>query len=99
MIEEVLWNKVAVAQAKNITLYLETNYSEKVAFDFVDNLENLITKLKSYPEIRRKSMKIDDVRQFRIDNFNRLYYKINGKSIIVLLIYGDKQNPESNPYL
>ncbi len=98
MARQVVWNKRAVAKFEEIVEYLENEVSEKAASKFVTKLDDLIEKLFKHPEIGRKTKKWKTVRQYRIDKYKKLYYRIHGQKLIVVFLSDDRQNPKFNPY-
>ena len=98
MARQIVWNKRAVVHFNEIVDYLETEVSERSAMDFVIRLDDLIEKLNEYPEIGRKTRNYNTVRQYRIDKYKKLYYRKHGKKLIIVFIFDERQNPESNPY-
>ncbi len=98
MVEQVVWNKRAAKIFNEIVDYLLENVSEASAENFINNTFELIDKLRKYPEIGRKSKIKETVRQYKIDKFKRLYYRIHGNKLIIVYIFDQRQNPDSNPY-
>jgi len=98
MARQIVWNKRAVVNFNEIVDYLETKVSERSAMDFVIRLDDLIEKLNAHPEIGRKTRNYNTVRQYRIDKYKKLYYRKHGKKLIIVFIFDERQNPESNPY-
>ena len=62
------------------------------------SFDDLIEKLFEYPEIGRKTKKWKTVRQYQIDKYKKLYYRIHGRKLIVVFLFDDRQNPKFNPY-
>jgi len=98
MVRQVVWNKRAVIKFEEIVEYLENEVSEEAAMKFVIKIDNLIEKLNKYPEIGRRTKNKKTVRQYRIDKFKKIYYKKSGRKLVIVFIFDERQNPESNPY-
>jgi len=98
MARQVVWNKKAVIKFEEIVKYLEKEVSEKAAIKFVVKLDDLIEKLFKHPEIGRKTKKWKTVRQYQIDKYKRMYYRIHGRKLIIVFLFDERQNPKSNPY-
>ena len=98
MVRKVIWNRRAVIKFNEIVEYLETEVSEQAAIKFVQKLDNLIEKLNKHPEIGRRTKNKKTVRQYRIDKYNKLYYRKYGKKLLIIYIFDERQNPNSNPY-
>ncbi len=98
MARQIIWNKKAAIKFDEIVSYLETELSEKAAMEFVKNVDGLIEKLTKYPEIGRRTKNKKTIRQYRIDKYKKLYYRQQGKSLVIVYIFDDCQNPASNPF-
>ena len=98
MVRQVVWNKSAVIKFNEIVEYLETEISEKSAIKFVQRIDDLIEKLNKHPEIGRRTKAKKTVRQYKIDKYNKLYYRKYGKKLLIVYIFDERQNPGSNPY-
>lgn len=98
MARQIVWNRRASEAFDNIVNFLEKNISEKEAAKFVIRVDNLLEKLSQYPEIGRKTKHKKTIRHYRIDKNRKLYYRKKGKKIIIVLIFDERRNPDSNPY-
>ena len=98
MVRQVVWNKRAVIKFDEIVEYLEEEVSQKAAIKFVQRLDDLIEKLNKHPEIGRRTRNKKTVRQYRIDKNRKLYYRKYGKKLLIVFIFDERQNPNSNPY-
>lgn len=98
MAKRIVWNKRALEKFDEIVDYFEKNFSQKVAFGFVKKVFDRLDILSKYPEIGRKSKKKKNIRFHRIDKHIDLYYRIDGKNLIVVYIFDTRQNPDKNLY-
>lgn len=98
MAKRIVWNKRALEKLDEIVDYLEENFSEKTASDFVKKVFDRLDVLSRYPEIGRKSKKKKNIKFHKIDKHKDLYYRIDGKNLIVVYIFDTRQNPEKNLY-
>ena len=86
---------------KLITLleYLELNWGEKIASEFLDKLESRIQRLSNQPYTGIASRKMPSVRSVFITYQNRLFYRIKGQKIEILNLYDTRMNPRKNPFI
>ena len=98
MVRKVVWNKRAVIKFNEIVAYLESELSQQTAMKFVRKVDDLIEKLNKHPEIGRRTKNKKTVRQYRIDKYNKVYYRKYGKKLLIVYIFDERQNPDSNPY-
>lgn len=98
MVRQVVWNKRAAIKFNEIVEYLESEVSEKSAIKFVKKIDDLIEKLNKHPEIGNRTKRKKTVRQYKIDKYNKLYYRKYGKKLLIVYIFDQRQNPDSNPY-
>ena len=98
MAKIIKWNKVALEQLKEISIYLELNYSQKTAIKFEKKILDKLNVLIRYPEIGRASKKHKLVRFVLVDKNIRMYYSIRGQSLRVVYFFDTRQNPKRNKY-
>lgn len=95
---QIVWNKSATLNFDEIVHYLKNEISENTAAKFVENVDTLTKKLCKHPEIGRKSLKHKRVRQYRIDKYRKLYYRLSSSQLIVVFIFDERRNPNLKPY-
>jgi plasmid stabilization system protein ParE len=78
--------------------YLEKKWNYKIAEDFLKTLDKRIDTLKKQPRVGKSSIKKPGIRAILITKHNRLYYKFNADTILVLNMYDTRSNPKKNPY-
>lgn len=64
--------------------YLEQNFPEKISEDFLENIDKKLHLLINQPDIGIASSKIKDVRKISLTRFDKLYYQVKGRKIILL---------------
>lgn len=67
-----------------IISYLEQNFPEKVTRDFLENINKKKLLLVKQPGIGIASSKIIGVRKISLTRFDKLYYQVKGRKIILL---------------
>ncbi len=78
--------------------YLEKEWSQEVAANFLGKLETRIDTLKKHPFVGKSSLKKPGIRAILITKHNRVYYKISNNKIIIINLYDTRANPMRNPY-
>ena len=81
----------------SLRLYLEQEWSKKVANNFIKELKSRIEYISKYPEIGMLSQK-QNVRSVTVGRHNRMYYLFNDEQITLLLLRDMRMNPKSNPF-
>jgi plasmid stabilization system protein ParE len=84
---EIIWSPSATRNLAEILIYLESEWSVKIAEGFVKELENQIELIRAYPEIGIQSSKNNLVRRILITKHNALYYMFENQKIILLNFY------------
>lgn len=77
--------------------YLELEWSEKVAVEFIANL-NQHLKLLASGILSGKPSETRGVKSVLVSKHNRLYYRIESGEIPLLLLWDIRQNPTRHPY-
>ena len=85
-------------KVQKVLTYLEKEWSEKVASEFLVKIDGRIILLKKQPFIGMPSKKIKDIRSLLVTRHNRMYYKVVKDKIIILNMYDTRMNPKRNPY-
>jgi plasmid stabilization system protein ParE len=87
-----------VNSSKRTIKWLRKEWSDTSAKSFREKLSLSIEQIMKYPTAGKKSVKNKDVRSILVTKHNKLYYRISGKTIILLELFETKQNPKKNNY-
>ncbi|MEO8821653.1 MAG: type II toxin-antitoxin system RelE/ParE family toxin [Ginsengibacter sp.] len=68
--------------------YLIKEHSERIAFNFVDKLEQRIEFIIRYPESGKPSQILPNVRSVTLQPHNRIYYRLKMNTIEMLCLFG-----------
>jgi plasmid stabilization system protein ParE len=98
MAYQVVVKKRFTNKVQKVLAYLEKEWSNTVAEDFLLKIDRRIELLIKHPTIGAPSAKVKDIRGFLITRHNRIYYKIKGDKVIILNMYDTRMNPKKNPY-
>lgn len=98
MAYEIIVKKRFTGKVLRVLVYLEKNWSYKVAADFLLKIDRRINLLAIQPFVGAPSLKIKGVRGLLVTRHNRLYYKIKGNKVIILNMYDTRMHPGRNPY-
>jgi len=95
MAKEIIWNRTARNNLRNIIIYLNSEWGESVTEDFVVRVDELVDTLSVQPEIGRieESTK-KPIRRAFITKHSTLFYTIGAKSITLVSIFDNRQNPK-----
>ena len=72
--------------------YLNTNWSNKVAIQFGNQLDDLIASLSKMPFIGKKSLQNSFIRGITVTDKNILYYAVLDNQIVLLSLVDTRQN-------
>lgn len=98
MAKTIIWTKKALGKLDEILGYLENESSEESASRFFQIVLDKLEVLSRYPEIGRKSKKKKTIRFQKIDKNRNVYYRIEGKKLIVIYFFDTRQHPDRNPF-
>jgi len=94
MAKEIKWTKTAAKNFDKVIDYLENNWSEKIVSNFVTRTFDLLDLLAELPEIGELQDKKRQIRGMLITKHNKLFYRIDNDTLIVLRIFDTRQNPK-----
>lgn len=97
---KVLWTNRAIKSAENIVKYLEEEWTEKEANDFLDAVDDIIEAIELNPKLFRASLKRPHIHLAIIKRRTLLVYQIRPqkKQITLLLFWNPKQSPKKLRY-
>ena len=98
MAYEIIFKKRFTNKLIKLLAYLEQEWSQQAATNFLKKTDHPIGQLSSQPFTGVPSEKIKDVRAVLITRHNRLYYKVKGKKVIILNMYDTRMNPKRKKY-
>jgi len=100
IVEEIHWTDSAKSSFDKIVEYLKLNWTEREVEKFVKRTEEVLSALRSYPEMCRPSNKRKDTRIAILNKHTQMvyHYKPRKKEIVVMLFWGMKQNPAKFRY-
>lgn len=83
---------------QQVYAYIATEFGNKAADNFLERLYIRIYSLSVTPFSGIVVPKYKDVRKIIISKHNKLYYRVKGKTITVLILFSSKLNPNKNRY-
>ena len=93
MVYEIIYTPQFENDFESLLEYLDFNWSEKVARQFAEQLDDLIITLSKMPFIGKKSLNNSLIRGITVTNKNILYYTVMDNSIILLALVDTRKNP------
>jgi plasmid stabilization system protein ParE len=100
IVKEVLWTDAGKDSFNAIIEYLDREWTEKEIEKFIWQTNQMLSKLKRYPEICRLSKKRKNVRIGILNKRTQLVYSYSPskKRIEILLFWGMNQDPAKLSY-
>ncbi len=99
MAYQIIYKKRFNNKLVKLLQYLEKEWNEKAAIEFLNKLDERIGTLKEHPFIGKASISRPEVRAILITKHNRLYYKLSQDRVIILNMYDTRANPKKNTYI
>ncbi|MGC4100331.1 type II toxin-antitoxin system RelE/ParE family toxin [Ferruginibacter sp.] len=97
MAEEIIYKKRFLNKLEKLLVYLEKEWNNTVANEYLDKLEEKIGLIKSRPTAG-KITAIKNTRSILVSKHNRIYYRLNGNKIAVINMIDTRKNPKKNPF-
>ncbi len=97
---EVSWSYEAIKTFQENIDYLQENWSDKEVVRFIQQTENIIIRLKNYPQSFPPGYKNKKYRKARLNKYIAVFYsysKSNSK-IVLLSFWNVKQDPSKRKY-
>lgn len=96
---EIRVKKTFERNLQDLVDYLDTEWGIIVTDTFLNKLWRRIDLLVLHPSIGIASAKIKGVRSVPITKHNRLFYKVEGRFLVLLLLFDNRRNPKRNRYM
>jgi len=94
MAEKIIWHHKAKLQFDAIIQYLSNEWGETVAKNFVVRTYEILDTLNDFPELGSLENPEKQIRAFVISKHNTLFYRIDGKRIILLTFFNNRRHPK-----
>jgi plasmid stabilization system protein ParE len=99
MAHKIIVSKLFQKKVIALNMYLQSEWGLAVTTEFNETLVKIILTIADQPGIGSVSKKKKDVRKILITKHNRLYYRVKDKkSILLLILFDTRQNPNRNRY-
>lgn len=98
MVTQIKWRKKALRSIKETATYLEHNFSFQTANSFVESVTNTIDKVAKNPKSYRKAPNTKSVHFINIDKSRQIFYRIEGRTLIISAFFDTRQNPKKRPF-
>jgi plasmid stabilization system protein ParE len=95
MSKQIVWSPLSEIDFSGILNYLNENWGEKVASQFIDLTESFLTQIsinpRQFPVIHKKKK----IRKCVLTKYNTLFYRDSKFQIDILKIYDTRQDPDN----
>lgn len=98
MAVKIEWTEPVLEDLEAIFCYLEREWSEAIADKFIDLLKEKVKILSNQPYMGMASAKSPSVRSIKLSKHNRLYYKFDNDTLVLLNIFDTRQHPTKNTF-
>ena len=88
-----VWTPLGLKSLDKTTNFIEEQWNEDIAENFLDRLDERIEQLKTNPRIG-PTYKQTEFRQLLIHPLVTLYYELKSDHIILALVWANKQDPD-----
>ena len=96
MVYQITVKKRFQNKLQKLLTYIESEFGLLVAQRFAEQLDKKFVTLQQQPFVGKQSICIRNVRSIHAGKHNRVYYRINGDTIVVLNMYDTRINPKRN---
>jgi len=95
---EIEWSKRADKSFDRIIDFLQAEWGDQVVKAFVKKIYDFLEILAEFPEIGSIQVQERGIRGFTVIKQVIVFYKIQGKSIILIDFFDTRQNPKKKKY-
>ena len=98
MAYEIIWTESAWENFQKIIDYLDTEWSKQSADRFIESAMKRIDSIARQPFIGSMSCEDPTIRSIIFSKYDKLYYQIEGKELILPGIFDTRKDPALNPF-
>jgi plasmid stabilization system protein ParE len=98
MAVKIEWTDPVLQDLKTIVSYIEIEWSEAMADRFVEQVLERLKVLAKQPYMGMASTKHPSVRSIKVSKHNKLYYRFENDTLILLSLFDTRQHPDKNLY-
>jgi addiction module RelE/StbE family toxin len=98
MLSRIVWTRRAIRDFDAIYSYYQENVSLIVADKFFEKTYFFLEKIKAQPERGRLVIDTKGIRVIKIAKHIQLFYRIEGKILVVSAFFDTRQNPLKRPF-
>ncbi len=95
MSKQIVWSPSAESDFANILKYLQENWEERVANQFIDLTEDILEQISINPRQFPLIYKKEKIRKCVLTKHNTLFYRVCNSSVDILRIYDTRQDPNT----
>jgi len=98
MVKKIKWRKKAIIYVRETAQYLEFEFSEQAANNFVDSVTKAVERVEKNPTSYRKESKTQSVHFINIDKSRQMFYRLSGQTLIISAFFDVRQDPNKRPF-
>ena len=95
MPKPIIWSNLSEKDFDNILDYLDKNWGQKVAANFIDLTENIVNQISINPRQFPICFKRKKVRKCILTKHNTIFYRDGKINVEILRIYDTRQDPHT----
>jgi plasmid stabilization system protein ParE len=95
MPKPIIWSNLSEKDFENILDYLDKNWGQKVATNFIDLTENIVNQISINPRQFPICYKRKKVRKCILTKHNTIFYRDGKINVEILRIYDTRQDPKT----
>ena len=96
MVYQIIFKKRFKNKLEKLLIHLEGEFGILIAQRFAGQLNHKFLILQQQPSIGKQSISFSNIRSIKAGKHNRLYYRVEGSTIVVLNMYDTRINPAKN---
>lgn len=93
----IFLTKRATSSYSSIREYISNRFGETVARAFEQKVVDFLDLLENFPEIGSMEVPEKQIQGFQITKQTRVFYRIKGERIIILVFFDVRQDPKRKP--
>jgi len=98
MAKKIIWTKRSIQKFNKIIEFLSLKWGNQVTRNFVSRTYDILELIAEHPELGTLEHIEKNIRGFLLTKHNRLFYRVEEESIIVLNFFDTRSNPKTKNF-
>ena len=94
MLKTIVWSDNSKEDITNLIEYLQDNWSQQIANDYIDLIEEIVKQISDHPKLYPIIHTRFKIRKCVVSKHNSIYYREKKDVIEIVNVFDNRQHPK-----